>query len=197
MSPKKLFISIMSLRARKTSKSLLVSLLVLLLPVTINQVVYATSETFPLSPVTPILRNVELQKNERLVGSFTITNLQTWENGGGDTQSYLVSVTILDPKGQVIWYNIYNESDFFVFTAVYSGVYTIRFLVYAHERPPSGIENPQATLNYNVVTPSQSDNSTSGNLPNWIIPTLLVGIISIVVALTTYYAVNKRGKASH
>ena len=197
MSPKKLFISITSLRARKTSKSLLASLLILFLSVTINQVVYATSETFPLSPGTPTIRNVELQKNERLVGSFTITNLQTWENGAGDTQSYLVSVNILDPKGQVIWYNIYNESDFFVFTALYSGVYTIRFSVYAHEHPPSGIENPQATLNYNVVTPSQSDNSTSGNPPNWMVPTLIVGIISIVVALTTYYAMNKRGKALH
>jgi hypothetical protein len=197
MSPKKLFLSITSLRARKTSKSLLVSLLILFLPVTINQVVYATSEAFPLSPGTPTIRNVELQKNERLVGSFTITNLQTWENGAGDTQSYLVSVNILNPKGQVIWYNIYRESDFFVFTASYSGIYTISFLVYAYASPPSGLENPQATLNYNVVIPSQSDNSPSGNLPNWIIPTLLVGIISIVVALTTYYAVNKRGKASH
>jgi len=197
MSSKKLFISITSLRARKTSKSLLVTLLALFLLVTINQVVYATSEAFPLSPVTPIIRNVELQKNERLVGSFTITNLQTWKNGGGDTQSYSVSFTIRNPKGHVIWICDKTKGDYFVFTAFYSGVYTIRFSVYAHTRPPSGLENPQATLNYNVVTPSQSDHSPSGNLPNWMVPTLIASIISIVVALTTYYAMNKRGKASH
>lgn len=178
----------------KPSRTLLISLSVLLLLVTINQVVYATSETFPLSPATPIIRNVELQKNDRFVGSFTIKNLQTWKNAWGETQSLLVSVTITDPKGQVVLSYTKTKGDSFDYTAFYSGVYTIRFSVGIGYMPPSGIEYPQATLNYNVVKPSQSAPSTSGNLPNWLFPILIGGIISIVIVIITYYAMSKRGQ---
>jgi hypothetical protein len=71
----------------------------------IVQVVNATiSETFPLSQAygTPIIRNVELQKNDRLVGSFTITNIPWWSNSFVGVEGYACSVTILDPNNNVI-----------------------------------------------------------------------------------------------
>jgi hypothetical protein len=157
-----------------------------------------TFETFDLHPgPKPTIRNVELQMGDRLVGYYTITNLQTWENEEGENQSYSVSVYILTPRGYVGWRNIFHEGDFFVGTAGQSGVYKIQFSVYAKTPPPSGIENPQATLNYTVITRSPSDYPPSDNPPNWMVPTLILGVISIGVALTTYYAVNKREKASH
>ena len=165
------------------------------------QVVWATSETFPLPPLSSITRNVELQKNDRLVGSFTITNLQTWQNGWGDTQSYLVSVTILDPKGQVVLSYTRTKGDSFDYTAFYSGVYTIQFSVGIEYLPPSGIENPRATLNYNIITssqstqpPSQSSSSLSGNLPIWIILTIIVGIVIFAITIIAYLETRSKGK---
>jgi len=179
----------------KSSRSFLIGLSVLLLLVTINQVVYATSETFPLSPATPIIRNVELEKNDRLVGSFTIKNLQTWKNAWGDTVSLIVSVTITDPKGQAIFSFTKTNGDSFDYTAFYSGVYKFRFSLGIGYYPPEGIEYPQATLNYNVINPSQSEPSTSGNLPDSMFPILIGGIVSVVIAiaLVAYYAMSKRG----
>ena len=151
--------------------------------------VYAeASETFPLSILTTITRNVELQKNDQLTGSFTITNLQTWKNGWGETQSYSVTVTILDPKGQVVLQYAKTKGDSFDYTAFYSGVYTIQFLVGFEYLPPSGIKNPQATLNYDVSTPEQQNISTFTNFPIWMIPILAGAIVSIIVLVTCYVA---------
>jgi len=147
-----------------------------------------TSETFPLSTFTMIIRNVELQKNDRLAGSFTITNLQTWKNGWGETQSYSVTVTILDPKSQVVLQYTKTKGDSFDYTAFYSGVYTIRFSVGFEYLPPSGIGNPQATLTYNVITPEQQNISAFTNFPIWMIPILAGAIISIIVLITYYVA---------
>ena len=187
----------------KTSRSLLIALSVLLLLVSVNQVVYAHSETFPIPPSTQvdpfglgigaIERTVELKKNDRLVGSFTISNLQTWENFWGDTLSYSVYVTIYDPEGEMILSYSKTKGGSFDHTAIYSGVYTIRFLVpLPNYMPPSGIEIPQATLNYNIITPEQTGASTFTNLPIWMIPILAGAIISVII-LVTYYAVSKRG----
>jgi hypothetical protein len=115
----------------------------------------AISETFSLSPMTTIVRNVELQSNDRLVGSFTVSNLQIWQNGFGDNQTHSVSVTVLDPKGQVVLSYASTAGDSFDYTAFYSGVYTIQFTCGFEYSPPSGIENPEITLNYNVVSAVQ------------------------------------------
>jgi hypothetical protein len=169
----------------RTLKHLSIPLSLFLFLIIINlQVVRATSETFPLSPMQTLTRNVELQKNDRLVGSFTITNLQTWTNGFGDVQSYSVSVTIFDPTGQVVLSYTNTKGDSFDYTAFYAGVYTIQFSVGFEYLPPSGIEKPQATLNYNVV---QSQPSLLGNLPSWLIPLIIAIILSGVIAIVAYY----------
>ena len=179
----------------KNSRILVISMSVLLLFVTINQVVYAASETIPLSPGTSIVRNVELQKDERLVGSFTIKNLQTWKNGLGDTVSYVVSVTVSDPKGQMVLSYTKTNGDSFDYTAFYSGVYTFRFICGIEYFPPSGIENPQATLNYNIVTPSQSDASIFDNLSTLQMIPIFAGIIISVIILVTYFVLNRKKSA--
>jgi len=173
-------------------KHLIISLSIILLFIGASFIaVYAEySETFTLSPLTPIVRNVELQKDDRFVGSFTINNLQTWENMWG-TQSYEISVTVKDPKGQVVLSYTKTKGDSFDYTAFYSGVYTIQFYCGISYIPPSGIENPQATLNYNIITPSNSETSTFTNLPIWMIPILAGAIISIII-LVTYYAVKSK-----
>jgi len=169
---------------------------VLLLFVTLNQVVYAASETFPLSPGTSIVRNVKLQKNDRLVGSFTIANLQTWKNLWGQTQSYEVSVTVKDPNGQVVLSYTKTSGDSFTYTAFYSGVYTIRFYV---DRitlsPPSEIKNPEVTLNYNVVTPSLLETSIFGILPTWQMIPILAGIVISVIIIVAYFILKSKENA--
>lgn len=145
----------------------LIPLTALLFLVIINfqlgpQVVHAiTSETFPLALYTPIIRNVELQKNDRLVGDFTITNIPWWTNAFVGVEGYSCSVTIFDPNNNVILkytntigHSSYSES--FNHTAFYSGVYKIEFDVGSEYYPPSGVGNPMATLNYNVVASSSS-----------------------------------------
>ena len=181
----------------KNSRILVVSMSVLLLFVTINQVVYGASETIPLSPGTSIVRNVELQKDERLVGSFTINNLQTWKNGWGDTVSYIVSVTVTDPKGQMVLSYTKNNGDSFNYTAFYSGVYTFRFICGIEYFPPYGIENPQVTLNYNIVTPSQPQSGTSifDNLSTLQMIPIFAGIIISVIILVTYFVLNIKKSA--
>lgn len=118
------------------------------------QVVHATtSETFQLALYTPIIRNVELQKNDRLVGEFTITNIPKWTNVWGQ-QEYSCSVIIIDPIGQIFLMYTRTKGDSFNFTASYSGVYRIEFHVGSDFLPPSGLGNPVATINYDIVSPS-------------------------------------------
>jgi hypothetical protein len=117
------------------------------------QVVHATSETFPLTLYTPIVRNVELQKNDRLVGEFTITNIPKWTNVWGQ-QEYSCLVMIIDPIGQILLMYTRTKSDSFNFTASSSGVYRIQFQVESDFLPPSGLGNPLASINYDVVSPS-------------------------------------------
>jgi len=157
--------------------------------------VYANySETFPLSPMTSIVRNVELQKDDRLVGSFTINNLQTWKDFWGDTVSYTISVEVKDPKGQVVLSYTKTKGDSFDYTAFYSGVYTFRFGCGISKLPPSGIENPEATLNYNVISPSQAETSTFFNLSNWE-NQLFVGIVIVgIIVITCLFLYNKKNK---
>jgi hypothetical protein len=135
---------------------ILLSLFLFLLVINIPFVI-ATSETISLTPDLwqSITRNVELQMNDRLVGSFTVSNLQIWQNGFGDNQTHSVSVTVLDPKGQVVLSYASTAGDSFDYTAFYSGVYTIQFTCGFEYSPPSGIENPEITLNYNVVSAVQ------------------------------------------
>jgi len=168
---------------------------VLLLFVTLNQVVYAASETFPLSPMASIVRNVELQKDDRLVGSFTINKLQTWKNAWGDTQSYVVSVTVKDPKGQVVLSYTKTNGDSFDYTAFYSGVYTIRFYCGISYNPPSGIENPEAVLNYDVISSSQSDTSLFGNLQTWQMIPIFAGIVISVIIIVAYFVLRTKKNA--
>ena len=177
----------------KTVKHLLISLSIILLFIGASFItVYAeSSETFSLSPLTSIVRNVELQKDDRLVGSFTINNLQTWENMWG-TQSYEVSVTVTDPKGQVVLSYTKTKGDSFDYTAFYSGVYTIRFYCGISYNPPSGIENPQATLSYNVITPSNSDTSIFANFSILQTIPIVAGAIISVIIVVTYYAVKSK-----
>jgi hypothetical protein len=167
----------------------------------IVQVVNATiSETFPLSQAygTPIIRNVELQKNDRLVGSFTITNIPWWSNSFVGVEGYACSVTILDPNNNVIleYTNKIGDSSYsesFNYTAFYSGVYTIEFGVGSAYYPPSGLGNPIATLNYNVVASSSSGLSFFGNLPLWLILTITVCIVAIGI-VAGVYLISKRKK---
>lgn len=190
----------------KRLKNLPIYLSVFLFLVIINlQVVYATSETLTLSvpPTNPTTRVVELQKGDRLVGYYTLTNLQTWTTGYGAT-TYFLAVLILDPMGQPVHICSPRDTkgDSFDYTAWTSGVYKIQFEVCFDNTPPSGIENPQATLNYNVVSasqsiPSPSETSTSGNPLNPLIQFSIImqaAAISIgiaIVALVVYY-VKKR-----
>ena len=173
-------------------KHLLMSISIILLFIGASFItVYAeSSETFPLSPLTSIVRNVELQEDDRLVGSFTINNLQTWKNAWGETQSYEVSVTVKDPKGQVVLSYTKTEGDSFDYTAFYSGVYTIQFYCGISYYPPSGIENPQATLSYNIITPSDSDTSIFANFSIWQMIPIVAGAIISVIIIVTYYAVK-------
>ncbi len=176
-----------------TMKHLLISISIILLFIGVSFItVYAeSSETFPLSPLTSIVRNVELQKDDRLVGSFTINNLQTWENIWG-TQSYEVSVTVKDPKGQVVLSYTKTKGDSFDYTAFYSGVYAIHFYCGFSYNPPSGIENPQATLSYNVITPSDSGTSIFANFSIWQMIPIVAGAIISVIIIVTYYAVKSK-----
>ena len=165
--------------------------------ITINQFVFAASETFPLSPMTSIVRNVDLQQNDRFWGSFAVKNVQTWKNAFGETQSYDVSVTVKDPKGQVVLSYTKTNGNSFDYTAFYSGVYTNHFYCGLSIAPPSGIENPEVDLNYNVVSSSQPSTLREAdllihNLLYWqMIPILAGTVISVIIALT-YFVMKKK-----
>jgi hypothetical protein len=162
------------------------------------QIVYANSESFQLPPFNPITRNVEVHENERLVGSFSVSNLQTWQNGWGDTQSYSVSVTIFDPKGQTVLSYTNTKGDSFDYTAFYSGVYTIRFSSGFEYIPPSGIQNPQININYNVISNSQTEptQSPTGDTPNQSILLPIVILFSVIVSviIILVYSLAKNSK---
>jgi hypothetical protein len=111
-----------------------------------------------------IVRNVELQANEQLEGSFSVSNLQSWQDVLGDTRSYSVPVTILDPEGQVIESYTQTTGNSFDYTAFYSGVYTMQFTCGSEYLAPSGIPNPEVTLNYNVVSANQQTQTDQPNL---------------------------------
>jgi|WetSurMetagenome_2_1015567.scaffolds.fasta_scaffold46394_3 hypothetical protein len=144
--------NVLGVTLRKAIALLIPMVLILIISL---QTVFAGSETFPLSPMQTITRNVALQANDRLVGSFSVGNLWTWQNGWGDNQTYAVSVTVLDPKGQTVLSYTKTTGDSFDYTVFYSGVYTIQFGCGFEYLPPSGIPNPDVTLNYQVVSAVQ------------------------------------------
>lgn len=182
----------------------LIPLVAMLLLVMVNfqlaaQVVDATtSETFPLALYTPIIRNVELQKNDHLVGDFTITNIPTWTNIMGQVQGYSCSVTIFDPNGQVVLRYTNTKGASFDYTAFYSGIYKIQFDVGSEYYPPSGVGNPMATLNYSVLASSSFEPSFFGNLPLWLVLaiTVCIGAIAIGITAGVYLTFKRKSNAS-
>jgi hypothetical protein len=119
---------------------------------------FATSESFGVAPSTfltnPIVRNIEMQKGEHLQGSFTVGNLQSWENILGQELAYSVSVILTDPKGQTILNYANTKGASFNYTAFYSGIYTMKFSCSSDYVVPSSVPNPEITINYDVVPAS-------------------------------------------
>ena len=117
-----------------------------------NNIPIENSETFPLSLNTPIRRMVELHKGNQLMGNFAITNIPIWNNEFWGQQTYSTRVTIVDPQNNVVLEYDSKHQASFSYTAFYSGVYTIEFSIGSEFFPPSGLENPSATLSYTVTT---------------------------------------------
>ena len=143
------------------------------------------SETFQLFDYNSISKIVNLNKDDQLVGDFSISNCPVD-----------FSVVIKDPQDQVVLTYSNEHQESFSFTAFYTGQYSIRFNTgNSNNGLPNGFPYVQATLNYQVVKPyvptqAPSDESlierlNSLGLPIWLILGLIVGIISII-ALVVY-----------
>lgn len=189
----------------KKSKFLLIFSLVVLTVISLNQVAYAVSETVPLTPGPTIVRNVELEKGDRLEGSFFVKDLFSWKQGWtGDIISYSVSVKLTDPKGQTVlsYTDVDANGDSFDYTAFYSGVYTFKFGCMSEYLVPEGIENPEVVLNYDVISPSQPTSTTGQQSEKSELDTqfimqmipIFAGIaICTIIAITAVYLNKNRG----
>ncbi len=113
------------------------------------------SETFSLPPLNQLHRDVDLQRNDHLAGSFSVNNLQHFQMDDVD-QTYSVEAEILSPQGNVLASYPITKGDSFDYTANFSGVYKIIFDAHVNYTPdwllPYGVENPKITLNYTIVS---------------------------------------------
>jgi hypothetical protein len=144
----------------KSLSVLIILMLVCLLGITSSfQTAKGFSKTFQLVPEAyQGISQIELQVGDRLVGSFTITNLGPYEDPlfGKSVAYYLINVYLENPDGQTILnYTNYPNggatfSYSFNFTALDWGVYNI--WVYCGGnlgfiKP----QTPEMTLDYNIL----------------------------------------------
>lgn len=136
-------------------KRLSVVLLLFLLAVTTSlQGVFGVSETLQLIPEAYIVKGLELQKNDRLEGSFNISTLYSYKSLlDGKNYTYWVVVDFQDPESHTVLKYPKLEDNLqysFNLTADSSGLYTIRFFCSFNYFPPKAIV-PQLTIEYTVL----------------------------------------------
>ena len=112
---------------------------------------HVTSDNFSLVPGSTVLMRVQLERNDRVEGSFSVSNFHYYPNvwNNGVPVTYSVSIKISDPEYQDLYHFYPAKVGSFNFTAEYSGVYTIPChcsLIWLVENPIT----PILTINYMV-----------------------------------------------
>jgi len=140
------------------------------------------SETFQLFESNSVGRTVNLNKGDQLVGDYEILNCPV---------SY--GVIIYDPNHEAVLAYDNKDQASFSTTAFYTGQYTIQFNTAMNQYyNPNGFPFVQATLNYQVVSASQSEPSLTGNLPDWLLPLLIAIIIFGIIGIVVYWAKTRK-----
>jgi hypothetical protein len=161
----------------------------------------AFSETFPLVQSASVSRIVSVDAGDRLVGDFTISNIPTWRDsytGDPTTVQYAFRIAKIEgteysPMDVGVFEATQEEHSSFDITCEWTGNYILRFNV-GSGNPTTGIGNMKATLNYQVVKPTPTSppisESKPDEIPNWLIPTVLIALI-FIIAIVAVYSVRR------
>jgi len=115
---------------------------------------HVENENFTLVPESTIMVQIQLEKGDKVNGSFTISNFHFYPNnyigGHGELITYSTSVQIPESKDQMLYDSGGDREGSFNFTALHSGVYTIFCncgYIYGVINPNA----PQLTMTYEVT----------------------------------------------
>ena len=131
------------------------------------------SESFPLVESASVSRSVFAAEGDRIVGSFTVSDVPTWTDsstGNPETVQYAFKVSKIEGLEKcptdIILFEVYqtNNASFDVFCE-YTGDYRFRFNV-GISAPDFGIGSMKATLNYTVVENSFFQDVTETPVPS-------------------------------
>jgi hypothetical protein len=118
------------------------------------QVTCAVSETLQLIPEAWIVKVLELQKGDRVEGSFNISTLYFYKSLlDGKNYTYIVVVDLIDPEhNNVLGIHDIKGDVYYSFnvTTASAGRYTFRFYC-SFNYFPSGAIVPQLTIVYNFL----------------------------------------------
>jgi Concanavalin A-like lectin/glucanases superfamily len=157
------------MKKTSTLTLILASLIFLMAFVPSIQAANGSSQTFQLTPEAyqGIVPPIELQTGDRLEGSFLISNLGPYKNLlFGTWDSYWINVELQDPDGQVVMNYTHTSGGSFNYTAFNWGVY--KFWVFCSGSAFfQGAQNPEMTLDYNVVKAAMPEPANPGIMAWW------------------------------
>jgi hypothetical protein len=164
--------------------------------------VHASSESFPLVEAASVSRDIFANEGDHLVGNFTIYNIPTWSDsntGNPETVEYTFKITKSEgpekcPHETELYGSYQKEQASFDVYCEYTGSYRIRFNV-GICNPTVGIGSMKATLNYDVVKSSTSNQlnvTPSPSIPEF--SSWLVLSLGAAITVVAFIVRKKKGK---
>jgi hypothetical protein len=152
---------------------------------------HASSESFPLVESASVSRDIYANEGDRLVGNFTFSNIPAWTdstNGNQVTVEYTFKIVKSEgpekcPHETELYGAYQKEHASFDVYCEYTGSYRIRFNV-GIGNPTAGIGSMEATLNYDVIKSSTSNQPNQNPSPP--IPELQAWLVLPLGAAITF-----------